>query len=346
MVLAMLGEAQANLRDDQLNARKEAEKKGERLPPEYGILYEAHRAIVKCMKNSRVPILRTFALTHDKSFADTQLKGTLMSVIEEQNDQIDRLEARVLGLNEKMNDLMTDSFNGGSFKGGSFKTSTSQSLQGSNPSPRGSVETLARVERLLLKLEMHEKKAEESVPRRRQKASTGAGENISWMSSVKVITARQVGGESRKETRADTSCTTSDQTRPPGRPPGLVKPPGESPISVMRISDSPDMQISETGDSRTARVSPVAGSPVVLRRATVAGDASTTATATAAATAAAAAAAAVFTGPAGESRRHHGHGSREHVLGRSISCLTIKEHALNGKRPPNVVSQNQEVFSI
>ena len=345
MFLAMLGEAQANLRDDQLNARKEAEKKGERLPPEYGILYEAHRAIVKCLKNSRVPILRTFALTHDKSFADTQLKGTLMSVIEEQNDQIDRLEARVLGLNEKMNDLMTDSFNGGSFKGGSFNTSTSQSLQGSNPSPRGDDETLARVERLLLKLEMHEKKAEESVPRRRQKASVG-GENISWMSSVKVITARQVGGESRKEARADTSRTTSDQTRPPGRPPGLVKPPGESPISVMRISDSPDMQISETGDSRTARVSPVAGSPVVLRRATVAGDASTTATATAAATAAAAAAAAVFTGPAGESRRHHGHGSREHVLGRSISCLTIKEHALNGKRPPNVVSQNQEVFSI
>ena len=341
MFLAMLGEAQANLRDDQLNARKEAEKKGEKLPPEYGILYEAHRAIVNCMKNSQVPILRTFALTHDKSFADTQLKGTLMSVIEEQKDQIDRLEARVLGLNEKMNDLMTDSFNGGSFKGGSFKTSTSQSLQGSNPSPHGSDETLARVERLLLKLEMHE----ESVPRRRQKASVG-GENISWMSSVKVITARQVGGESRKEARADTSRTTSDQTRPPGRPPGLVKPPGESPISVMRISDSPDMQISETGDSRTARVSPVAGSPVVLRRATVAGDASTTATATTAATAAAAAAAAVFTGPAGESRRHHGHGSREHVLGRSTSCITIKEHALNGKRSPEVVSQNQEVFSI
>ena len=342
MFLAMLGEAQANLRDDQLNARKEAEKKGERLPPEYGILYEAHRAIVNCMKNSRVPILRRFALTHDKSFADTQLKGTLMSVIEEQNDQIDRLEARVLGLNEKMNDLMTDSFNGGSFKGGSFKTSTSQSLQGSNPSPRGDDETLARVERLLLKLEMHEKKAEESVPRRRQKASTGAGENISWMSSVKVITARQVGGESRKETRADTSCTTSDQTRPPGRPPGPVKPPGESPISAMPISDSPD-QISETGDTRTTRVSPAAGSHVGLRRAAVAGDASTAAAATAAASA-------VFTGPAGESRseprRHHGHGSREHVLGRSISCLTIKEHALNGKRPPNVVSQNQEVFSI
>ena len=337
MFLAMLGEAQANLRDDQLNARKEAEKKGERLPPEYGILYEAHRAIVNCMKNSRVPILRRFALTHDKSFADTQLKGTLMSVIEEQKDQIDRLEARVLGLNEKMNDLMTDSFNGGSFKGGSFKTSTSQSLQGSNPSPRGSVETLARVERLLLKLEMHEKKAEESVPRRRQ-TSTGAGEDISWMSSVKVITARQVGGESRKEARADTSCTTSDQTRPPGRPPGPVKPPGESPISAMPISDSPD-QISET-----TRVSPPAGSHVVLRRAAVAGDASTAATT-------AAAASAVFTGPAdesrSESRRHHGHGSRDHVLGRSISCPTIKEHALNGKRPPNVlVSQNQEVFSI
>ena len=341
MFLAMLGEAQANLRDDQLNARKEAEKKGEKLPPEYGILYEAHRAIVNCMKNSQVPILRTFALTHDKSFADTQLKGTLMSVIEEQKDQIDRLEARVLGLNEKMNDLMTDSFNGGSFKGGSFKTSTSQFKGSSSPSPHGSDETLARVERLLLKLEMHE----ESVPRRRQKASVG-GENISWMSSVKVITARQVGGESRKEARADTSRTTSDQTRPPGRPPGLVKPPGESPISVMRISDSPDMQISETGDSRTVRVSPVAGSPVVLRRATVAGDASATATATAAATAAAAAAAAVFTGPAGESRRHHGHGSREHVLGRSTSCITIKEHALNGKRSPEVVSQNQEVFSI
>ena len=345
MFLAMLGEAQANLRDDQLNARKEAEKKGEKLPPEYGILYEAHRAIVNCMKNSQVPILRTFALTHDKSFADTQLKGTLMSVIEEQKDQIDRLEARVLGLN----DLMTDSFNGGSFKGGSFKTSTctSQFKGSSSPSPHGSDETLARVERLLLKLEMHEKKAEESVPRRRQKASVG-GENISWMSSVKVITARQVGGESRKEARADTSRTTSDQTRPPGRPPGLVKPPGESPISVMRISDSPDLQISETGDSRTARVSPVAGSPVVLRRAAVAGDASTTATATAAATAAAAA---VFTGPAGESRsesrRHHGYGSREHVLGRSTSCiLTIKEHALNGKRSPDVVSQNQEVFSI
>ena len=38
MFFAILGESQANLRDDQRDDRKEAEKKGEELPPEYGII--------------------------------------------------------------------------------------------------------------------------------------------------------------------------------------------------------------------------------------------------------------------------------------------------------------------
>ena len=101
MFLAMLGEAQANLRDDQRDARKEAEKKGEQLPPEYGILYEGQRAIVKGLM--RVPVLKK--LLKDPAL-EMHEKGTLMSVFEEQMEQIDRLEERMLSLDVKVEDLM------------------------------------------------------------------------------------------------------------------------------------------------------------------------------------------------------------------------------------------------
>jgi len=103
MFLAMLGEAQANLRDDQLNARKEAAKKGEQLPPEYGILHEGQRAIVKGLM--RVPVLRKLVKNPD-ALLEMHEKGTLMSVFEEQMEQIDRLDERLLGLNDKVEDLM------------------------------------------------------------------------------------------------------------------------------------------------------------------------------------------------------------------------------------------------
>ena len=103
MFLAMLGEAQANLRDDQLNARKDAAKKGEQLPSEYGILYEGQRAIVKGLM--RVPVLRKLVKDPD-ALLDMHEKGTLMSVFEEQMEQIDRLEERMLGLDDKVEDLM------------------------------------------------------------------------------------------------------------------------------------------------------------------------------------------------------------------------------------------------
>ena len=102
MFLAMLGEAQANLRDDQLNARKDAAKKGEQLPSEYGILYEGQRAIVKGLM--RVPVLRK--LVKDPDALGMHEKGTLMSVFEEQMEQIDRLEERMLSLDVKVEDLM------------------------------------------------------------------------------------------------------------------------------------------------------------------------------------------------------------------------------------------------
>ena len=103
MFLAMLGEAQANLRDDQLNARKDAAKKGEQMPSEYGILYEGQRAIVKGLM--RVPVLRKL-VKDPAALLDMQEKGTLMSVFEEQMEQIDRLEERMLGLDDKVEDLM------------------------------------------------------------------------------------------------------------------------------------------------------------------------------------------------------------------------------------------------
>jgi len=102
MFLAMLGEAQANLRDDQRDARKEAEKKGEQLPPEYGILYEGQRAIAKGLM--RVPVLRK--LVKDPDAMEMHEKGTLMSVFEEQMQQIDRLEEYTLSLDVKVEDLM------------------------------------------------------------------------------------------------------------------------------------------------------------------------------------------------------------------------------------------------
>ena len=89
MFLAMLGEAQANLRDDQLNARKEAAKKGEQLPPEYGILHEGQRAIMKSLM--RVPVLKKLVKDPD-ALLEMNEKGTLMSVFEEQMEQIDRLD--------------------------------------------------------------------------------------------------------------------------------------------------------------------------------------------------------------------------------------------------------------
>ena len=103
MFLAMLGEAQANLRDDQLNARKDAAKKGEQLPSEYGILYEGQRAIVKGLM--RVPVLRKL-VKDPAALLDMHEKGTLMSVFEEQMEQIDRLEERMLSLDVKVEDLM------------------------------------------------------------------------------------------------------------------------------------------------------------------------------------------------------------------------------------------------
>ena len=102
MFLAMLGEAQANLRDDQLNARKEAARKGEQLPPEYGILHEGQRAIAKGLM--RVPVLRK--LVKDPDAMEMHEKGTLMSVFQEQMEQIDRLDERLLGLNDKVEELM------------------------------------------------------------------------------------------------------------------------------------------------------------------------------------------------------------------------------------------------
>jgi len=103
MFLAMLGEAQANLRDDQLNARKVAAKKGEQLPPEYGILHEGQRAIVKGLM--RVPVLKKLVKDPD-ALLEMNEKGSLMSVFEEQMEQIDRLDERLLGLNDKVEDLM------------------------------------------------------------------------------------------------------------------------------------------------------------------------------------------------------------------------------------------------
>jgi len=100
----MLGEAQANLRDDQRDARKEAEKEGEQLPPEYGILYEGQRAIVKGLM--RVPVLRKLVKNPD-ALLEMHEKGTLMSVFEEQMEQIDRLEEYTLSLDVKVEDLMS-----------------------------------------------------------------------------------------------------------------------------------------------------------------------------------------------------------------------------------------------
>jgi hypothetical protein len=103
MFLAMLGEAQANLRDDQRDARKEAERKGEQLPPEYGILHEGQRAIVKGLL--RVPGLKNLVKDSDALF-EMHEKGTLMSVFEEQMEHIDRLEDRMLSMDDTVKDLM------------------------------------------------------------------------------------------------------------------------------------------------------------------------------------------------------------------------------------------------
>ena len=196
MFLAMLGEAQANLRDDQLNARKDAAKKGEQLPSEYGILYEGQRAIVKGLM--RVPVLRKLVKDPD-ALLDMHEKGTLMSVFEEQMEQIDRLEECLHGLNDKVEAFMA-AFNGG--------PSASLLSQQSQANSRGGDGTLERVERLLL--EMREMRWE-SDPRRRHKASC---RESSFTRPVKEINGP--GEESRGESR-NAEGTTTPTARPDER---------------------------------------------------------------------------------------------------------------------------------
>jgi hypothetical protein len=55
MFLAILGEAQANLRDDERTQRRNAESKGEKLPSEYGIFTKMTTLISRGL--ARVPVL-------------------------------------------------------------------------------------------------------------------------------------------------------------------------------------------------------------------------------------------------------------------------------------------------
>ena len=55
MFLAILGEAQANLRDDERSQRRNAESKGETLPSEYGIFTKMTTLISRGL--ARVPVL-------------------------------------------------------------------------------------------------------------------------------------------------------------------------------------------------------------------------------------------------------------------------------------------------
>jgi hypothetical protein len=209
MFLAMLGEAQANLRDDQLNARKEAAKKGEQLPPEYGILHEGQRAIVKGLM--RVPVLRKLVKNPD-ALLEMHEKGTLMSVFEEQMEQIDRLDERLLGLNDKVEDLMA-AFKA-SMRGGPSASLQSQQSQANS---RGSDGTLERVERLLLEMrEMHEMRWE-SDPRRRHKAS---GRESSLTRSFKEINGpgEESRGESRNARPDDRKAPEATHTQGESRP--------------------------------------------------------------------------------------------------------------------------------
>lgn len=119
MFLAILGEAQANLRDDQRTQRRNFESKGQPVPSEYGIITILATLISRGL--ARVPVLGKNL--EKRSVAEEEKKKAEATRVEEQEQKLDvqqeqasassilvpladRLEARQLKMGDKIDELV------------------------------------------------------------------------------------------------------------------------------------------------------------------------------------------------------------------------------------------------
>ena len=171
MFLAILGEAQANLRDDERTQRRNAESKGEKLPSEYGIFTKMTTLISRGL--ARVPVLGN----NLKQFkeAEEEKKQAEATRVEEQEQKLDvqqeqasassilvpladRLEARQLKMGDKIEELLAAC---GVFASGVRRSSSSGAACGSSPILRAGSpgfsdsgdDRLERLEQTLLRVE-------------------------------------------------------------------------------------------------------------------------------------------------------------------------------------------------
>ena len=85
MFLAILGEAQANLRDDQRTQRRNFESKGQQVPSEYGIITILTTLISRGL--ARVPVLGKNL--EKRSVAEEEKKKAEATRVEEQEQKLD-----------------------------------------------------------------------------------------------------------------------------------------------------------------------------------------------------------------------------------------------------------------
>ena len=120
MFLAILGEAQANLRDDQRTQRRNFESKGQQVPSEYGIITILTTLISRGL--ARVPVLGKNL--EKRSVVEEEKKKAEATRVEEQEQKLDvqqeqaasassilvpladRLEARQLKMGDKIDELV------------------------------------------------------------------------------------------------------------------------------------------------------------------------------------------------------------------------------------------------
>jgi len=100
MFLAILGEAQANLRDDERSIRKEAEKKGETLPPDYGVLTSALQMVVAGAE--KLPLMGPQLLAKKAEAAARAEEAQEAHEAPGMMFYIDRLEGRQLEISDKL----------------------------------------------------------------------------------------------------------------------------------------------------------------------------------------------------------------------------------------------------
>jgi cell division protein FtsB len=127
MFFAILGESQANVRDDQRDARKAAKQDGTSLAPEYGIITHAYQWAQGSL--SRVPIVGAAI----QSMLATKTAVEFKTAVEESGPTaVDRMEARQLEMLDGLQELF-----GGVHRGLETVANRCDELRGAMPASHG-----------------------------------------------------------------------------------------------------------------------------------------------------------------------------------------------------------------